>query len=171
MSQAVGRWTSLPERQPVASLLVAVLLCELVGASGTVFTAMGLGTWYASLEAPSFAPPNWVFGPVWTTLFALLGVAAWLVWRELAGPNAAAARVALWLFAGQYVLNVAWSAAFFGARSPAAGLVVIAVLWLAIVATVVGFWRVDWRAGALLVPYLAWVSFATYLNYSFWVLN
>jgi benzodiazapine receptor len=171
----------LPRERPVLSLLVVVLACEVVGASGSVFTVTSLGSWYRTLTQPPLAPPDWVFGPVWTTLFALMGVAAWLVWREglrygdpLAGDQGGLsrdARLALLAFGGQFVLNVAWSAAFFGLQSPALGLVVIALLWLAIVATIALFARVDWRAAALMVPYLLWVSFASYLNYGFWALN
>ena len=171
MLEGRSRLSDLPQRRPLASLALAVVACELVGASGAVFTASGLESWYGSLARPELAPPNWVFGPVWTTLFALMGAAAWLVWRELDGPDRGAARRALWLFAGQFGLNVAWSAAFFGARSIAAGLAVIVALWLAILGTVLAFERVDRRAAALLLPYLAWVSFAGYLNYAFWTLN
>ncbi|MFB6075111.1 MAG: TspO/MBR family protein [Haloarculaceae archaeon] len=163
--------STLPRRRPVVSLALAVLACELIGASGTVFTATGLGSWYEGLAKPALAPPNWVFGPVWTTLFALMGGAAWLVWRGLADGRAGAARMALAVFAGHFVLNVGWSAAFFGARSLLAGFVVIVLLWLAIAATSVLFARVDRRAGALLVPYLAWVTFAGYLNFAFLGLN
>ncbi|WP_435197528.1 TspO/MBR family protein [Natronomonas sp. EA1] len=158
---------SIPRERPGLSLVAAILVCELVGAAGSVFTATSLDSWYRTLDQPALAPPDWVFGPVWTTLFALMGVAAWLVWREW-GPDA---RLALWVFAGQFALNLAWSAAFFGLQSPFWGLVVIAMLWLAIVATIATFARVDRRAAVLLVPYLAWVSFAAYLNYGFWVLN
>lgn len=171
MSVALARLSGLPERRPLVSLGLAVLACEVVGASGAVFTASGLESWYGTITKPALAPPNWVFAPVWTTLFALMGGAAWLVWRQLTGSKAAAARRALWAFVGQFVLNLAWSAAFFGAQSIGGGLVVIAALWLAIVVTIVAFDRVDRRAAALLVPYLAWVSFAGYLNYAFWVLN
>lgn len=100
-----------------------------------------------------------------------MGVAAWLVWGQLSGPAAGAARLALDLFAGQFVLNLGWAAVFFGAQSLLGGLVVIAALWLAILATVVAFYRVDVRAAALSVPYLLRVSFAGYLNYAFWALN
>jgi len=171
MSRTVDGWRTLPDRRPLASLAVAVVACELVGASGTVFTAAGLESWYPTLTRPALAPPNWVFGPVWTTLFALLGGAAWLVWRDVAGEHGRESRVALALFAGHFVLNVGWSAAFFGLQSTFAGLVVIAALLVAILATVAAFARVDRRAAALLVPYLAWVTFAAYLNYRFWVLN
>lgn len=171
MATARVRLARLPDRRPLLSLVAAVVACEIVGASGSAFTAMGVESWYPSLVRPALAPPDWVFAPAWTTLFALMGVAAWLVWRALSGPNADDARLALGLFAGQFVLNLGWSAAFFGAQSLLGGLVVIAALWLAILATVVAFYRVDVRAAALLVPYLLWVSFAGYLNYAFWVLN
>lgn len=159
----------VPDRRPVASLVAVVLACELVGGLGNVLSLGGVTEWYPTLRTPWFQPPSWVFGPVWVTLFALLGVAAWLVWR--AGLDRSAVRLALGLFAVQFVFNVAWSGAFFGLRSPAAGLVVIAVLWVAIVATVWAFDRVDRRAALLLVPYLAWVSFAAVLNVELWRLN
>ncbi len=160
---------SLPDRRPLGSLALAILGCELVGASGNLLSGSGVTTWYPSLTKPAFTPPSWVFAPVWTTLFALLGVAAWLVWRV--GLDDRRVQVALGLFAGQYVVQVAWSGVFFGLENPLGGLVVIAVLWVAIVATVVAFVRVDRRAALLLVPYLAWVSFATVLNYELWRLN
>jgi len=160
---------SLPDRRPKLSLAVSVLVCELVGASGTLVSGSGVTVWYPSLTKPAFNPPAWVFGPVWTTLFALLGVAAWLVWR--AGLDKRIVRVALGLFAAQYVVQVAWSGVFFGLRNPLGGLVVIAVLWAGIVATVAAFDRVDRRAALLLVPYLVWVSFAAVLNYELWRLN
>jgi len=160
----------LPRRRPWIALVLAVLLVEIVGASGAVFTAQGLGAWYASLERPAVAPPNWVFGPVWTALFASMGGAVWLVWRRIeAAPGPA--RLALGVFAAQFVFNLAWSAVFFGMREIGAGLAVIGVLWALIVATIWAFDRVDRRAAILLVPYLLWVTFAAYLNYQFWVLN
>ncbi|MFB6081147.1 MAG: TspO/MBR family protein [Haloferacaceae archaeon] len=162
----------LADDRPVVTLIGAVLACELVGASGSVFTARGLASWYDTLVRPAIAPPNWVFGPVWTALFALLGVAVWLVWRR--ADEAALARrvrIAVGVFVLQYAVNVAWSAAFFGLRSILGGLVVVVVLWLLVAVTVRAFAVVDRRAALLLVPYLAWVSFAAYLNYRFWVLN
>jgi tryptophan-rich sensory protein len=146
-----------------------VLLSILLGAAGGLITAPQIETWYATLERPGFTPPNWVFGPVWTLLYALQGVAAWLLWR--AGLGDRSVRVALGLFGVQFLLNLAWSPAFFGLESPALGLVVIVPLWLAIVGTIAAAWRVDRRASLLLVPYLAWVSFATALNYAIWTLN
>jgi len=162
---------SYPNRRPWIALAIAIVACELVGASGTIFTAMGLETWYATLTRPDLAPPNWVFGPVWTTLFALMGIAVWLVWKRATGERSRAGRLAIGIFAVHFAVNVAWSAVFFGLQSLFYGLVVIALLWVLIVVTMVAFYRVDRRAGVLLVPYLAWVSFASYLNYAFWVLN
>ncbi|MFB6183312.1 MAG: TspO/MBR family protein [Haloarculaceae archaeon] len=171
MPSVTERLSRLPRKRPLVSLAVAVLACELVGSSGSVFTVVGLESWYATLARPALAPPNWVFGPVWTALFALMGVAVWLVWRAVDGPRAGVARVALGVFAAHFVLNVGWSAVFFGLRSLLGGLVVIVALWLAIVVTILVFDRVDRRAAALLIPYLAWVTFAGYLNYAFWRLN
>lgn len=165
---AVARPT-LPERRPVITLAVVVGLCVLLGALGGLITAPQIESWYVTLEKPGFTPPSWVFGPVWTVLYALQGVAAWLTWR--AGIGRRAVQVALGLFVVQFVLNVAWSPAFFGLESPLLGLVVIGPLWVAIVATIAAMFRVDRRAAALLVPYLAWVSFATLLNYAIWTLN
>jgi tryptophan-rich sensory protein len=160
----------LPHDRPVVALVLAVLSVELVGASGAVFTAQGLDAWYGTLQRPALAPPNWVFGPVWTTLFALMGGAVWLVWRRVDAASREA-RIALAVFAVHFVANLAWSAAFFGLQEIAWGLAVIGVLWVLIVATIRAFDRVDRRAAVLLVPYLLWVSFAAYLNYRFWVLN
>ena len=171
MVEPLSRLRGLPDRRPLVSLVLAVAACLVVGSSGSVFTAMGLRSWYPSLTEPAFAPPSWVFGPVWTTLFVLMGVAAWLVWRGALGSDAGAARTALVAFAGQFVLNVAWSAAFFGLQSTTLGLVVVVALWLAIAVTIRLFARVDRRAAALLVPYLAWVTVATYLTYGYWALN
>jgi tryptophan-rich sensory protein len=100
-----------------------------------------------------------------------MGVAVWLVWREVDGPQASNAKLGLWVFGGHFVVNLAWSAVFFGAQSLVGGFAVIVLLWLAILATIRAFDRVDRRAALLLVPYLAWVSFAAYLNYAIWMLN
>lgn len=115
MARTTERLARLPERRPLLTLAAAVVVCEAGGVSGSVFTVLGLESWNPSLERPALAPPNWVFGPVSTALFALMGIAAWLVWRESSGPHGRADRLAL--FAGQFVLTVGWSAVFFGARS------------------------------------------------------
>jgi len=170
MSRTRSGLAGLPRERPVVTLLLAVVLVELVGASGSVFTVQGLAEWYPTLERPTLAPPDWVFAPVWTTLFALIGGAVWLVWRR-AEAHPREVRVALAVFAVHFAMNLAWSAVFFGQQAIFAGLVVIVLLWLLIVATIAVFARVDRRAALLLVPYLLWVGFATYLNYRFWVLN
>lgn len=159
-----------PRARPWIALMLSILAVEVVGASGAVFTAQGLTAWYGTLTRPAIAPPNWVFGPVWTTIFALLGVAVWLVWRQ-AEAKPGAVRIAFVVFVLQFAFNLGWSAAFFGLQNIAVGLVVIGILWVLIVATILAFDRVDRRAALLLVPYLLWVSFATVLNYQFWVLN
>lgn len=129
----------------------------------------GSQSWYAALEKPAFTPPSWVFGPVWTTLYILMGVAAFLVWRR--GLGVRAVRVALGWFAGQLVLNALWSPVFFGWHRIGSALAVIVLLWAAIVVTLYHFSRVSKTAGLLLGPYLLWVSFATMLNASIWWLN
>lgn len=135
---------------------------------GSLFTNAGLETWYDTLEKPSWTPPGWVIGAVWTVLFGLMGVAGWLVWRT---GGFALQRVPLSLFGAQLVLNVLWSALFFGLRAPGAALAEIVVLEAAIIATMVAFWSVRPLAGALLVPYAAWVAFASFLNFTIWRLN
>lgn len=126
------------------------------------------GPWYAGLTKPSWTPPSWLFGPVWSVLYALMAVAAWWVWRP---GGFARAPVALGLFLLQLALNGAWSWLFFGQHRVGAAAVEIVVLWLVILATTVAFWRLSRPAGALLLPYLAWVAYAAALNLSIWRLN
>ncbi len=148
-------------------ILVFIILCELIGAIGTIATSPNIPTWYASLSKPAFNPPNWVFGPVWTILYALMGISAYLIYKSRnKGKNAA-----LIVFAAQLFLNVLWSFAFFGAKSPLYGLVVIVLLWAAIVFTILKFRAISKTAAYLLIPYLLWASFAAVLNYSVWTLN
>ena len=132
---------------------------------GSRFTA---SEWYASLDRPSWAPPSWLFGPVWTALYLAMGIAAWLVWKD---RGFARARGALLLFLAQLLLNALWSWIFFGLREMGAALVEIVVLWLLIAATIAAFWRHSRPAALLLVPYLAWVTFATALNFALWRMN
>lgn len=147
----------------ILGLAVSVLLCF----STTVVSVMAApDEWYASLSKPSFNPPNWIFGPVWTTLYLMMGVAAWGVWRY--GRNC---RAALTLFAIQLALNAAWSPLFFGLHRPDLALIDLIALWIAIVVTIVAFHRQVRWAAMLLLPYLAWVSFAGVLNFAIWRLN
>jgi len=132
---------------------------------GSLVTRPALDRWYLRLRKPAWTPPNWLFGPVWTVLYFLTGLAAWLVWRE-AGTG-----TWLTLYFLQLALNALWSILFFGLRRPDLALADIMLLWMAIVATLSSFARVDATAAWLLVPYLAWVSYAALLNWAFWDLN
>ncbi len=146
-----------------------VVGCELVGIIGALTTATAESSWYGALDKPPFNPPGWLFGPVWTVLYALMGVAAYLVWRQ--GTQRREVRAALGLFAAQLVLNGAWTPVFFGVESIVGGAVVIVLLLGVLALTVRAFFRVSRTAGWLLVPYLLWVGFATLLNLSIWALN
>ena len=132
-----------------------------VGGLGSIPTAIAIPGWYRTLDKPGWNPPDSVFGPVWTALYSLMGAALVLVRRQ---PRTATADQAQAVFGLQLALNLAWSFVFFGARSPRGGVAVIAALWIAILATVAAFWRVRRSAALLLLPYLAWVTFAALLN-------
>jgi len=147
-------------------LLFFVLATLVIGALGSFFTQPNIPTWYAQLNQPSITPPNWVFGPVWTTLYVMMAVAAWRVWR-ITGMRST--EMLAWCL--QLALNFAWSIIFFGMHRIGAAFVEIVLLDLAILYTLMLFWRRDQIAGWLLVPYLAWTSFATLLNWRFWELN
>jgi tryptophan-rich sensory protein len=145
-----------------------VALCFAVAAAGGAVTATSVETWYAGLAKPPFNPPDWVFGPVWTALYLMIAVAGWRVWRR---RSESGAWLALGAWGVQLSLNLSWSMLFFGAQMIGAALVEIAVLLAAILITAALFWRIDRIAGVLLVPYAAWVGFATVLNAALWRLN
>lgn len=151
------------------ALLGFIIISQAAGLIGSIFTMPAIGSWYANLIKPEFAPPNWIFGPVWTILFLLMGVAAFLVWEK--GWVRRDVRIAIAVFIGQLVLNTLWSFLFFGLHSPGTAFIEILILWLAIIATILVFGRVSKLAAWLLVPYILWVSFAAYLNYSIFILN
>jgi len=153
----------------IVSLVVAVVIPLVVGGLGGVATASAIPTWYQGLNKPAWNPPNWVFGPVWTLLYILMGVAAWLVWRQ--GWDNPQVQVALAIFAVQLLLNLFWSLIFFGLRSPGWAVLEIAILWGFILATIVQFYRLESVAGLLLIPYQLWVTFAAVLNAAVWQLN
>ena len=150
-------------------LVISIVICQLAGVIGSFFTAPAIPTWYAALNKPSFTPPNWIFGPVWITLYFLMAVAAFLIWKQ--GLNVPGVKTALLLFVVQLALNGVWSPAFFGMRSTVAGAVVIVLLGTAIILTMWKFCSLSVPATVLLVPYLVWVCYATVLNVSFIVLN
>ncbi len=152
----------------IPKLAASIGICLLAGAVGSIFTVSAIPNWYATLAKPFFAPPNWVFAPVWTTLYVIMGISLFLVWRK--GFNKKT-KNAINIFTIQLALNVLWSLAFFGLKSPIAGFVVIIALWAAIAATTMKFMKIEKNAGLLLIPYIAWVSVAALLNLSIVLLN
>jgi len=153
----------------ILKLVVSIVACLAAGAIGSVFTRSAIPTWYATLEKPFFTPPNWLFAPAWTLLYILMGIAAFLVWRK--GLKNRGVRIALIVFLIQLVLNALWSVVFFGLESPLYGLIVISILWIAILVTIIKFFRISRVASVLMWPYLLWVTFAAGLNASIWLLN
>lgn len=153
----------------IIPLIISIFITESVGLIGAVFTSSNINSWYLTLAKPELSPPSWIFAPVWTILYALMGIAAFLVWKN--GLEEKRVRVALGIFGVQLFLNTIWSIIFFGLRNPGLALVDIILLWLAIAWTMVVFHKISKPAGWLLVPYILWVSFAAYLNYLIWVLN
>lgn len=149
----------------IIALIGWLVLCFAAAGTGVFVSTDG---WYAAVHKPSWNPPAWLFGPAWTLLYITMAVAAWLVWRE--GGWKAQGRT-LGLFLLQWLLNALWTPLFFGLHRPGLAFAEIVLLWLAIAATLVSFWRVRQLAGILLVPYLAWVSFAAALNFTIWRLN
>jgi benzodiazapine receptor len=152
----------------ILKLVTSVILCQIAGFLGSLFTTPAISTWYATLRKPFFTPPNWIFSPVWISLFILMGISLFFVWRRQGHPQF---KKALIFFFVQLILNVLWSLAFFGLRLPLLGFIDIILLWIAILLTIQNFLKVSKFAGVLLLPYLLWVSFATLLNLSLWVQN
>lgn len=167
----------------ILKFLLAVILCEGAGIVGSFFTTPAIGSWYATLAKPSFNPPNWIFAPVWTALFFLMGVALYLVWSSCAKASTAAEamadksdgqgqagkkRIAVLIFFQQLALNVLWSALFFGMQNPGLAFVEIIFLWFTILMTIFYFAKISKTAAWLLAPYILWVSFAGFLNFSIW---
>ena len=154
--------------QQVFGLVAWLVLCFGASAIGSAFTMSEIGGWYKTLEKPSFNPPNWIFGPVWSLLFFMMALAAWLVWRRF---GFARAKAALTVFVVQLIANMMWSILFFGLHSPSLAFYEICLLWVLIAATIVLFWKKSRSASGLLIPYLAWVTFASVLNFWIWQLN
>jgi benzodiazapine receptor len=152
----------------IPKLVASLILCQLAGFLGSLFTTPAIPTWYQTLNKPFFTPPNWIFSPVWISLFLLMGISLFLVWRRQGHPKVKTAFV---LFFVQLILNILWSAAFFGLRSPLLGLIDIVLLWIVILLTTQHFLKVSRMAGFLLLPYLLWVGFAALLNFSLWIFN
>jgi tryptophan-rich sensory protein len=157
------------KKNEVLKLIFAVLISEFAGLVGSLFTFPSIVGWYAGLRKPWFTPPNWLFGPVWVTLYFLMGVSLYLVWKK--GIDRKGARRAVGMFCVQLALNALWSVLFFGLHSALYGLICIAALWVAILATMVAFYGVSKKAVVLLLPYILWVTVAMALNYYVWLLN
>ena len=160
---------SVQTTRDAVRLVTSIVVCEGAGLIGSIFTASAIPIWYASLVKPYFTPPNWLFAPAWLTLYLLMAISAFIVWRT--GLDKRQVRVALGIFVLQLVLNVLWSLAFFGLHSLLFGVIVILALWLAILLTIVRFFPISRAAGALLLPYIGWVTFAAILNISIRLLN
>ena len=168
MMERAGR-RNLMKITNVSRLVVAIFVCQLAGIAGSAFTRASIPTWYATLQKPAFTPPNWLFAPVWSSLFLLMGIAAYLIWNK--GMQNREVRIALFIFGIQLVLNIFWSFFFFKLQSPLYGFIEIVILWLAILLTVIYFLRISGTASLLLLPYLFWVSFAAVLNFYIMKLN
>ena len=148
-------------------LLISLLLPQIAGGLGAFFTISSVQSWYLTINRPSWNPPSWLFGPVWTLLYILMGIACFLIWKS----DSAYKKQLLTLYFAQLVLNALWSPAFFGMQSPLMGLFVIIPLWGSILICILQFRKVSTLAAGLMVPYLLWVSFATALNAAIWWLN
>jgi translocator protein len=155
----------------VLKLIFFVILCEIIGASGSIFTIPNIPIWYVNLAKPFFSPPNWIFAPVWTTLFLLMGISLYIIWENKEKNLLKIKKLAISWFSVQFAFNVLWSYLFFGLRNPFYGFIGIIFLWFSIILTIIYFYRINKKAAYLLVPYLLWVSFASILNFSIMLLN
>ena len=153
----------------IVKLIISIVVCEGAGVIGSIFTVRNIPTWYKSLKKPPFTPPNQVFGPVWITLYLLMGLAVFFIWRG--GFTESGSVLAFTLFWIQLVINILWSVVFFGRKAIFGGVVVILLMWLLILATIVSSFTVSSVAGGLLIPYIIWVTIASYLNIGVWRLN
>ena len=150
-------------------LIVCIVICQLAGVIGSIFTMDNISTWYPTLTKPPLQPPNWIFGPVWISLYILMGISLFLVIKN--GFSVPGVKAATAMFAVQLVLNSIWSIVFFGMHELLISVVVIAALWIMILLTMLKFKPISFTAAVLLLPYLLWVSFASYLNSAIYVLN
>lgn len=160
-------YTLMNKLRQIAGLVVSLLIVFGIATLGGFLTNLSVGSWYPTLNKPSWTPSGATIGTVWTVLYTVMGIAAWIVWRSGSGGR----QRPLAIYALQLLLNAGWSALFFGLRSPGLALLEIGILWLAILATSVTFWKVSKLAGVLMVPYLIWVGFAGVLNAFIWKMN
>lgn len=153
----------------VPKLLISILIVFFAGAVGTLYTLKQITTWYVYLAKPGWTPPNWAVGPIWSVLYVFIGTSLFLIWRK--GLGRKDVQIALIVFAVQLGINVLWSLVFFGSHSIFGGLIMVLILWVAIVINIFVFYRISRPAGLLLIPYLIWVSIASYLQYNLFILN
>lgn len=151
-------------------LIISIVICLLAGFIGSIFTTPSIDSWYTELQKPFFNPPNWIFAPVWTALYILMGISFYIIWNKT-NFKSKESRIAGMFFGIQLLLNLFWSIIFFGLESPFFAFVEIILLWFAIIFTMIYFYRISRPAAYLLVPYILWVSFAAILNFSIYLLN
>ncbi len=151
----------------IKKFVFSIIICQLAGIIGSIFTVSSISDWYTYLNKPFFNPPSWIFGPVWTVLYILMGIAFYLIWTS----DRRKSITPLVIFGVQLIFNAFWSILFFGFRNPFYAFIDIILLWLFIVLSIYLFVKINKKAAYLLVPYITWVSFAAYLNYSIWQLN
>ncbi len=150
------------------ALIISIVIAQLAGLIGSIFTFSSIPTWYAGLVKPVFSPPNWLFGPAWILLYTLMGIAAYLIWkkRQIKG-----AKTSLWLYGIHLIFNVLWTVIFFGMKNPGLAFAEIIILWALILIVAMKFYKIKKSAGLLFIPYIAWVVFAAILNLAIWRLN
>jgi translocator protein len=152
----------------IIPIIVSILIAQGVGVIGSVFTVSSVNIWFETLVKPLWNPPSWVFGPVWITLYTLMGISAYLVWKQ---KNIAGAKTALKVYGVHLLFNALWSILFFGLKNPGLAFAEIIILLILILITTILFWKINRWAGILMTPYIVWVLFATFLNYAIWTLN
>ena len=153
----------------ILKLIISILICQGAGVIGSLFTSPAISTWYATIQKPSFNPPNWIFAPVWILLFILMGLSLYLIWSK--GFKYKGTKIAIFVFFVQLILNVLWSILFFALQSPLYAFIEIIILWFMILLTIISFYRVSKITIYLLLPYIIWVSFALVLNFSILIIN
>lgn len=159
----------MKNKKTILKFIISIAIPEFVGGTAGIFTASSVSSWYMTLAKPSFNPPGWIFAPVWTFLYFLMGLALFIIWQK--GKENRYFKIAIWVFAIQLSLNFFWSLLFFGLHSPGLALIEVIFLWFSIILNIFYFSKISKISAWLLVPYILWVSFAAFLNFSLWRLN
>ncbi|MFC1565616.1 TspO/MBR family protein [Candidatus Neomarinimicrobiota bacterium] len=152
----------------IIALVISIIIAQGSGLIGSVFTASSVNTWFETISKPTWNPPSWIFGPVWISLYFLMGIAAYIVWLQ---KDISSVKIALWVYGIHLIFNSLWSILFFGLQNPQLAFFEIIILLILILITTVLFWKINNWAGALMIPYITWVSLAAFLNYTIWQLN